>query len=187
MSSLRMLVDTGAMQSVFPSSSEDLSCTPNDPTTLVAANGMPIRTYGTRAQTITFLGWNYTWSSVLADVHTPLLGADFLAHHGLLVDVARQRLLDIETCLSRPLTRGPRASTICSILRHHRYASLLQEFLDVFCPELRQMAGAVPKHGVFRHIETKTPPVTHQVPPPPAEAPPGSQDHVQRNGEDGYL
>ncbi|XP_064111277.1 uncharacterized protein LOC135218757 [Macrobrachium nipponense] len=159
-SGLRMLVDTGDKPSLFPSSAEDCSRAPDDPTVLVAANGTPIRTYGTRAQTIAFLGRTYTWPFVLADVRIPLLGADFLAHHGLLVDMACQCLLDTETCLSRPLAGGPRAPTICSDLPHHRYAFLLQEFLDVFRLELGQGAGAAPKHGVFHHIETKGPP-TH--------------------------
>ncbi|XP_064121811.1 uncharacterized protein LOC135226300 [Macrobrachium nipponense] len=121
---------------------------------------MPTFTYGTRAHTIAFLGRTYTWPFVLADLRTPLLGADFLAHHGLLVDVALQHLLDTETCLSCSLARGPRAPTICSILPHHRYTSLLQEFPNIFHPELHQVAGATPKNGVFHHIETKDPP-TH--------------------------
>ncbi|XP_064101732.1 uncharacterized protein LOC135212220 [Macrobrachium nipponense] len=159
-SGLRMLVDTIAMHLVFSSSAEDCSHAPNDPTALVAANGTPIRTYGSWAQTIAFLSRTYTWPFVLADVWTPLLGADFLAHQGLLVDVARHRLLDTETYLSRPLARETRVPTICSVVPHHRYTSLLQEFLDVFHPELRQVAGATPKHSVFHHIETKALP-TH--------------------------
>ncbi|XP_064121804.1 uncharacterized protein LOC135226295 [Macrobrachium nipponense] len=115
-----MLVDTEAMQSVFPPSAEDHSRTPDALATLVAANGTPIHSYGTKTQTITFLGQTYTWPFVIADVRAPLLSADFLAHHGLLVD----------------------------------------EFPDTFRPELHQVAGAAPKHGVYPHIETKGPP-TH--------------------------
>ncbi|XP_064100803.1 uncharacterized protein LOC135211421 [Macrobrachium nipponense] len=154
---LRMLVDTGAMHLVFPLSAEDRSCAPDDQTANIAAKGAPICTYSTRTQSITFLGRTYTWPFVLADVRTPLLGADFLDYHGLLVGVTRQHLLNTKTCLSCPLTTGLRAPTICSILPHHRYASLLQEFPDVFHPELRQVAGAVPKHGVYHYIETKGP------------------------------
>ncbi|XP_064106826.1 uncharacterized protein LOC135215805 [Macrobrachium nipponense] len=155
-----MPVDTGAMRSVFPLSAEDRSCAPDDPTALVAGNGTPIRTYDTRALSIASLGRNYTWPLILANIQTPFLGADFLTHHALLVDVACQCLLDTKTCLYLPLARGPRVPTICSILPHHRYASLLQEFPDVFRPELRQVAGATPMHSVFHHIETKGPP-TH--------------------------
>ncbi|XP_062123358.1 uncharacterized protein LOC133836785 [Drosophila sulfurigaster albostrigata] len=37
---------------------------------------------------------SFTWPFIIADVQTPIIGADFLAAHHLLVDVGEQRLLD---------------------------------------------------------------------------------------------
>lgn len=51
-------------------------------------------------------GRKYDWPFVITDIKFPLLGTDFLAHHGLLADVGRKRLLDTGTCRSRPLSTG---------------------------------------------------------------------------------
>ncbi|XP_068224618.1 uncharacterized protein, partial [Palaemon carinicauda] len=81
---------------------------------------------------------NYSWPFLIADVKVPLLGADFLAHHGLLVDVRRKQLVEQETYQS-----------------HH-----LSKFPEVFKPELHQLKGFPAKHGIFHHISTTGPP-TH--------------------------
>ncbi|XP_066977593.1 uncharacterized protein [Macrobrachium rosenbergii] len=86
-------------------------------------------------RTISILGRRYHWPFIIVDVKFPLLGADFLGHHGLLVDVARQRLLDTGTCHSRQLSTRPGMPTICSTAPNG-YTSLLQKFPDVFKPEL---------------------------------------------------
>ena len=93
----RFLVDTGAEVSVFPASGADARCgSPGSP--LYAANGTQIRTFGTRSITLVLCGKRYTWPFVIADVSRPLIGADFLKRHGLLVDLPHRRLLD-----TRPL------------------------------------------------------------------------------------
>ena len=133
----RLLVDTGAMQSTFPPSQTDRSHTTASTVALVAANGSPIKTYGIKTLEISILGQSYRWPFIIADVKMPLLGADFLAHHELLVDVARKRLLDTGSLRSLPLETGPGMPLICSATIS-KYGALLQEFPDVFKPELRQ-------------------------------------------------
>ncbi|XP_066980121.1 uncharacterized protein [Macrobrachium rosenbergii] len=108
---------------------------------------------------ISILGRRYHWPFVIADAKFPPLGTDFLGHHGLLVDVARQRLLDTGTCHSRQLSTRPGMPTICSTAPNS-YMFLLQDFPDVFKPELHQSPGASAKHGIFHHITTMGPP-TH--------------------------
>ncbi|KOC61824.1 hypothetical protein WH47_06162 [Habropoda laboriosa] len=62
---------------------------------LSAANGTPIATYGTKTLTLNLgLRRDFTWRFVVADVSKPIIGADFLAHYGLLVDIRNQRLID---------------------------------------------------------------------------------------------
>ncbi|XP_064116675.1 uncharacterized protein LOC135222520 [Macrobrachium nipponense] len=155
----RMLVDTGAMHSIFTPLGKDRSSEHDKPTALVAANRTPIHSYGTKSLKISILGRNYVWNFTIADIRIPLLGADFLAHNGLLVDVGRKCLLSTGTCRSLPLAAGSGAPTICTITPH-KYGNLLQEFPKVFKPERRQAAGTPPKHRIFHHITTTGPP-TH--------------------------
>ena len=87
------MVDTGAAVSVFPASHRVVdsglrTCS------LVAANGSTIATYGTNKMKIRLENLDYTRPFFLADVKTPLLGADFLHANGLLVDLRSQRLIN---------------------------------------------------------------------------------------------
>ena len=159
LSGQRILVDTGAVRSIFPPTDADRSKPSTDAVSLIAANGSPIRCYGLRRRKISIKKRTFHWSFLIADVGTPLLGADFLAHHGLLVDVAGKRLLDLRTFRSLPITPGPDNRTIYAVGRT-AYDNLLHEFPDVFKPELRQVAGTPAKHGIFHHISTTGPP-TH--------------------------
>ncbi|XP_018368250.1 PREDICTED: uncharacterized protein LOC108764483 [Trachymyrmex cornetzi] len=60
---------------------------------LSAANGSTIYTYGTETLTLNFgLRRALTWRFVIADVARPIIGADFLAHYGLMVDLKNSRL-----------------------------------------------------------------------------------------------
>ncbi|XP_066938892.1 uncharacterized protein [Macrobrachium rosenbergii] len=147
----------GAVRSIFPLSREDRKRALNPAASLMAANGSPILSYGTSPLSISILGRRHSWDFFIADVRTPLLGADFFANFGLAVDVGRKRLLDTDSCQSLPLATGPKAPTICSAAPH-QYSQLLKEFPDEFRPELRQIAGTPAKHGIYHHIETKGPP-----------------------------
>ncbi|XP_066940940.1 uncharacterized protein [Macrobrachium rosenbergii] len=173
-----MLVDTGAVRSIFPLSREDGKRSPDPAAFLTAANGSPILSYGTRLLLISILGQRYAWDFVVADVRTLLLGADFLAHFGLAVDVSRKCLLDTNSCQSLPLATGPKAPTICSVTPH-QYSQLLKKFPDVFRPELRQVPGAPAKHGIYHHIKTKGPLHT--------QCSEGFQERLRRNGTDGNM
>ncbi|XP_068243798.1 uncharacterized protein [Palaemon carinicauda] len=151
------MVDTSCMQSSFPLSPAKLNRAPSsDATALITANGSPIRCYGTRVQKISIMGQFYSWPFAINDVRHPLLGADFLALHGLLIDAAGKRLIDTGTCRTRPLTAGPSITPISAIVAQP-YAALLQEFPDVFKPKLRQSPGSPSKHGVYHHNNTTGP------------------------------
>ena len=98
------LIDTGAFVSVYPFKSSDAEEFKADTSpTLIAANGTSIRTYGTVTKSLQFSNQSYTWKFLLADVNLPLIGADFLSHYELLVDVANRRLVDSQSlqCHSR--------------------------------------------------------------------------------------
>ena len=123
-------------------------------------NATPIQTYGEKSLALDVgLRRLYKWIFVIADVSCPILGADFLRHFGLLVDVHRRRLIDPTTTLSirgitshvdspRPTLAKPHADT--------RFLDILSEY-----PTLTRVnfAEAPIKHTTTHHIVTKGPPV----------------------------
>lgn len=91
--------------SVYPATAYDTRSGHFGPL-LEAANGTPIRSYGKRTISLVFDGRCFPWDFVIADVTQPLLGADFLCAHNLMVDVKGQRLVDTKTFSSLPKSRG---------------------------------------------------------------------------------
>jgi len=156
LSGRKFLVDTGAFRSLFPATAENKTRSWTRPSN---ANGSPIPMYGIQTIAIQAAGRSFTWDFIIADVKTPLLGADFLGHHGLLVDVANRRLLDVTTFCSTPLGSNHQYTEICTVRADTPYDSLCKEYPDVFRPELRQQPGQPAKHGIFHYIKTTGPPV----------------------------
>ncbi|BES97091.1 multicellular organismal development [Nesidiocoris tenuis] len=90
---------TGSELSVLPPSREEKKNTSSF--TLYAANETPIKTYGQRLLNLDLgLRRIFPFVFTLADVSRPIIGADFLQHFGLLVDIKCQRLLDRVTTLT---------------------------------------------------------------------------------------
>ena len=87
---------TGAQISVIPATWQDKrNNQPGSP--LMAANGTSISTYGTRSMPLKLGHYTYEAQLTLADVQRPLLGADFLRSHDLLVDLRGKRLVQADT------------------------------------------------------------------------------------------
>lgn len=112
------LIDTGADISILPAAPIHKH-KPPDTRVLYAANGSTIRTYGKKILAINFgLRRQFDWQFVIADVTRPIIGADFLSHYGLLVDLKNKRLIDEVTKLDIAgkmiETDYERVSTICS-------------------------------------------------------------------------
>ena len=91
------LIDTGAEVSVIPLSLSDSRPSP-DKLTLTAVSTI-IRTFGKCSLT---LHRPFSWVFIIAEVKRPILGADFLSHFGLLVDMKQRQLLDTITQLHVP-------------------------------------------------------------------------------------
>ena len=100
----------------------------------------------------------FTWDFVIAAVTFPLLGADFLCAHNLLVDVGNRRLVNSQTFASFACTQGVAVYSGWSktLAESDQYLQLLAEFPDLTKPTFS--APAV-KHGVEHHIETNGPPL----------------------------
>lgn len=153
------LIDTGADWSVLPPTANDIRTSKPETSSLSAANGTPIKTYGKRRTKVNLkLRRDFEWTFRVADVTTPIIGADFLFHYKLLVDLANKRLVDTTTSLHSIGTL--RNANICSILvnnsSHNRYEQLLNSYKDILTlPENKP----IPSTATFHHIITKGPPV----------------------------
>ena len=155
----RCLVDTGAFRSILPPSRDNYPTLQLSSAALVAANSTSIQTYGEQEVNIRLTGQTYNWTFIIADVRHPLLGADFLSHYSLVVDVARHRLLNTDTYTSVPLCISNVEENINLLSSDDTYSDIINDFEDVFKPELRLSTGAAAKHGVKHYIKTNGPPV----------------------------
>ena len=90
-SGMNYLVDMGSQISILPASKWDKeNCVKSN--SLVAAKG-------NRLMTLRFGVECFRWNFVVADVTQPILGADFLCAHSLMVDVKGRRLFNIKKIL----------------------------------------------------------------------------------------
>ena len=98
-SGLCLLVDTGTEVSVLPPTNTERKHQ-QDQFALQAVNDTPLKTYGTRLITLNLsLHRTFQWPFIISVVHMPIIGADFLRHFNLLVDVCHKRLVDAITQL----------------------------------------------------------------------------------------
>ncbi len=106
----RFLVDTGAAFSILPHHSSD----PATGQGLIRPSGSPIRCWGDSAVKLKLASQHFTWSFLLADVSTAILGIDFLRAHKLTVDPANCRLIQSGGHIfpTKAVTSGPTASVI---------------------------------------------------------------------------
>ena len=155
----RFLIDTGSEVSAIPPSPAERRSP--DALTLMAVNDTPIRTYGKRSLTLNLgLRKSLPWIFILADVQQPILGADFLRHFGLMVDMHTHKLIDTHTHLHIQgiLSTGASPSpSICPKDAGNPYVALLSEF-----PTLTQVctSDTPVQHDVTHHIETSGSPVS---------------------------
>lgn len=181
---VRFLVDTGAQISVLP-----LSMTPQRPSKssvfLYAANGSPIATYGDISLTLDLgLRRTFRWIFKVADCTTPIIGADFLRHFNILVDLSRSCLRDNVTSLSVDgvCCMSQSLSPVTVPYMNSAYSRLFSEF-----PALTQVGRAFTEvsHSVTHCISTTGPPVfakARRLSPEKLQAARASFDHMLELG-----
>lgn len=166
-SGLHFLVDTGANISVLPVTKKQSARECSD-YKLFAANGTEIKTYGVKSLILNFkLRRPYRWDFVIADVKQPILGADFLSHHKLLVDVSARKLIDQVTDMNVVASVVSMCEpSVFSVNIDHPYHNLLLKFPSITKP----MSFTESKPTSVQHfIETTGPPVFARARPlPPA-------------------
>lgn len=151
---LRFLVDTGANVSVLPAWKKR---TAKPDAKLYAANGTEIKTYGERTLELNLgLRRPLTWKFIVAAVTRPILGADFIQHHKLLVDLSARKLIDSKTELSvKGWVARTKMPTIHTVNRNEPYHDLLQNYVEITSPNFSSKIDT----GVNHHIVTTGPPV----------------------------
>lgn len=99
----------------------------------------------------------FTWTLVRAAVSRSIIGADFLHHYRLLVDVYGRRLLDGLTGLSTPAAIVTADSYQLNLIdTTSPYADILKQFPAITKPF---NFSASPSHPVVHHLETTGPPL----------------------------
>ena len=126
---------------------------------LVTANNSTITTYVTSKRRVDVrLRIENSWTFIVADVKQPILGADFLIHYNLLVDLSGRCLRDMRTGLAipatlssiKPLSLNQKDSTC------NKYTELLNQFPELTRPTMK---GETVKHRITHKIVTKGHPV----------------------------
>ena len=152
-------MDTGSALSILPPGLVKATSSNNRP--LIAANGTPIKSFGTR-QIVLQLGLQkYTWRFIIAAVTQPIVGGDFLRSHSLLVDLANERLIRSDNL---KIIKGSRSAYqsfhISSLTSSNKFSTLLRNRPALTTPTFE---CALPKHGVQHRIPTTGFPVHSQA------------------------
>lgn len=161
---MSFLVDTGANVSVIPRRN-NMQIAPTL-FNLYAANNTTIPTYGEKIMELDLkLRRPYKWKFIVAAVSKPILGADFLRHHNLIVDLKGSCLIDRVTNLSvqAPLHLSS-VPTVRTIDANAEYHDILAEFPDIMRPSAMKES---PKHNVEHVIETTGQPLYARARPLP--------------------
>lgn len=96
------------------------------------------------------------WTFLVCDVKQPIIGADFVKTHKLLVDLANKKLIDTVTSLRAYGTVCKyEEPSISSVQVDNPYHELLYRFPGITKPFNYKEK---PTHSVFHHIETTGPP-----------------------------
>lgn len=162
------MVDTGANIPVLNKGHANRNTAPSS-YKLYAANGSKIKSYGETTLTLDLgLRRSSSLTFVIADVSTPIPGADFLGHFQLLVDIKRRTLID---GVAEPSTPGNYIITYQASVRTIQYKSgtigrVLSKYEDITRPS---SLNASPKYNVEHHIITTGPPASARPRPLPSE------------------
>ena len=167
--SVNFLIDTGAAVSVLPPSFVPLSPrlamssssgSSSPARQLKAANSSSIATYGQHLLDLNLgLRRSFKWLIVVADVSFPIIGADFLGHFNLVVDVAKQQLRDASTLVCTTGSTSDLTDSSVDLLTStdsSSFSALLAKF-----PQLVRPANAetLVKYDVTHRIVTEGHPV----------------------------
>ena len=121
---------------------------------LVAANGSPIKTFGSTSRQIKFGEKTYIFSFVVANIARPIIGIDFLQRFGMKLDLKSRQLQHSGITTSF-------VGTSCRSVGVNLVQDALLQVRNIFdeYPELVDVARATrsSKHNVQCYIKTAGP------------------------------
>ncbi|GBM47569.1 hypothetical protein AVEN_90276-1 [Araneus ventricosus] len=154
---------------IFIDTVNDVSCYPKSFLTkeikktdsvLYSANGTRIETSGTKLLSLD-LGLRRTlqWPFIVADVTKPIIGADFLKHFGLLIDLKKLCLIDpLTNFTARGKSTVSDNPVVKTIVGNSEYSDLLRKFKEI--TQLNSSPKDTIKHDTAHYIPTVGPPVS---------------------------
>ncbi|GFX73326.1 retrovirus-related Pol polyprotein from transposon 297 [Trichonephila clavipes] len=154
----KFLIDSGSEICVIPPS-PTMNKSPQSNFSLFAANNTKIPAYGmVRKELNLGLRRPFIWTFIIADVSSPIIGADFLKHFNLLIDLKKKgwwmwKLLFSLLVFFKYCT----ALTILTVDANISFKNILSEYPDLSNPSLISKSAS---HGTVHHIITTGPPVT---------------------------
>ena len=178
-SAYKFLVDTGSVYSILPHSSSE---TPTGPR-IMTADKTAIKCWGYRSHVVRAGGQNFTWTFLLAAVAFPIIGADFLRHFRLMVDLYNMRLVARGRRHDLKLTAPPLSCTFAAIgvVADDRKTELLHGEGTIYVPPAAKQGTYVPPAAMQRTgrlpVAAHVPPAAMQgtgVPPVDAHVPPAA-------------
>ncbi|GFS69565.1 hypothetical protein TNCV_3894241 [Trichonephila clavipes] len=155
----KFLIDSGSEICVIPPS-PTMNKLPQS-NLLFAANNTKIPAYGmVRKELNLGLRRPFIWTFIIADVSSPIIGADFLKHFNLLIDL-KKRLVDVETSLFTSCVFSNIVQpSILTVHANISFKNILSEYPELSNPSLISKSAS---HGTVHHINTTGPPVTARL------------------------
>ena len=151
----KFFIDTGAEVGVLPATANQKTLP--TVTHLYAANGTKIPVY--KRQTLQLelnLRRSFKWTFYMGAVSQAILGADFLTHFDLLVDIKNRKLQNpLTSIVTSAATTTGKNTSISTVSADNPYASLLKSFPTLTQPYFTTDPA---NHHVTHHIETTGPP-----------------------------
>lgn len=157
---ISFLIDSGSDVSILPKMTRNYD--QHNKTCLYAANNTLIPTFGTKSVTVSLgLKRNFTWHFVIAQTDTAILGADFLHHFRLLIDLHGKKIIDTSTNLSYPgKLKLSSSDSVSTIDKNCKYFKLLEEYSAI--TKLSKTDSYIP-HQTTHIIPTDGPPVVSKA------------------------
>ena len=149
---LNFLIDTGACISVIPANKFPNFKSECD-ILLEAANGSTIKTYGSKIFTVDLgLKNTFNFPFILADIPTPIIGANFLEAFDILVNLKRKQIIDSNSKTSVNGCEGfSEISSLKILAIDSKYSDILKEY-----PKISEEPNynTPVKHNTVHKIET---------------------------------
>ncbi|GFX32251.1 retrovirus-related Pol polyprotein from transposon opus [Trichonephila clavipes] len=153
----KFLIDSGNEICVIPPS-PTMNKSPQSNFSLFAVNNTKIPVYGmVRKELNLGLRRPFIWTFIIADLSSPIIGADFLKHFNLLIDL-KKRLVDVETSLFTPCVFSNIVQlSILTVDANISFKNILSEYPELSNPSLISKSAS---HGTVHPIITTGPSVT---------------------------